>query len=65
MNQPTQEAMQKLWDKCQEFIRDEKVRCDDCIYQTDSIIIAAPQLVYEVAEIVGYLGYDAEDEEGK
>jgi hypothetical protein len=53
MKKQTDEAAQRLWDLCRTFIDTHRVSCmeDTC---EDRIYEVAPDLVADVAEIVGF-----------
>lgn len=50
----------ELLKACQQFIREHKVRAPEGCYQMDSVIQAAPDLVEQVANIVGYYDDDTD-----
>ena len=59
-DEPSVKEMAKLWNVCYNFIKEqhisfEEVCCEDRVYEN------APNLVHEIAEIVGYYEYP-EDE---
>ena len=51
---------EKLFSVCQKFMENQKVTCSECIYQSDRVIENAYDLIYDIADIVGY--YKDEDE---
>lgn len=57
---PTNEQLMALWNVATAFIEKYEIGCAEQIWQTDSVLIAAPELVEEVCEVVGYKEYDDE-----
>lgn len=62
MNSLTMEALENLWNVCQEFIESHNITCEESIYQVDNNIIDSPNLVYSVCKIVGFVKFDEEEE---
>lgn len=60
MTEPTHEQLLALWNVAKAFIEEYEIGCVEQIWQTDSVLIAAPELVESVCEIVGYVEYDDE-----
>ena len=54
---PTVEQMEKLWNTCARFIRKLEIDHAENIYQSDETWEKAPDLVFDVCEIVGYYDY--------
>ena len=61
-DEPSVKEMAALWNACFNFIKKHDIGCAEQIWQTDSVLIAAPELVEEVCEIVGYVEYEDEQE---
>ncbi len=53
---PTSKEKQ-LVELCKKFIEKNQIICAESIYQSDQILIAAPELVYDVCELLGYYEY--------
>ncbi len=51
---PTQGQLAKLWIHCTEWVKKNKPRCAESIYQVDAVFTACPELAEDVCEIVGY-----------
>jgi len=49
----------KLLRACELFIDSHQIRCAEDCYQTDRVILEAPELVEEICQIVGY--YEDDD----
>lgn len=47
-------VLNELFNLCQDFIRDNKIRCAEDIYQKDRVIENAYNFIEEICEIVGY-----------
>jgi len=60
-DEPSVQEMAKLWNACMNFIKKHEIGCVESIWQMDSTLVAAPELVEEVCEIVGYLPYEDEE----
>jgi hypothetical protein len=60
MNEPSQAELIALWRVCQNFIHDRHVSCPEACYN-DRVYEYAPDLVEDIANIVGYYEYP-EDE---
>lgn len=58
MSEPTHAELMALWNVCKNFIEEYEIGCVEQIWQTDSVIIAAPELVQGVCEVVGYKPYE-------
>lgn len=52
----------QLLDLCRDFIRNNRITCNETIYQTDSVIQNSYELVKKMCEIVGYYQEDTDDE---
>jgi hypothetical protein len=57
-DEPSVKEMAALWNACYNFIKENEIGHVEQIWQTDSIIIASPELVERVCEIVGYAEYE-------
>ncbi|MBS4046544.1 MAG: hypothetical protein KG075_21910 [Alphaproteobacteria bacterium] len=44
----------QLWELCQRFIREQRITCDEAVYQQDNVIANACEFIEGVCEIVGY-----------
>ena len=60
MSEPTHAELMALWNVCKNFVEKYEIGCVEQIWQTDSVLIAAPELVEEVCEVVGYKPYEDE-----
>lgn len=54
-DEPSVKEMAALWNACMNFIENHEISCAESIWQMDSTLIAAPELVEEVCEIIGYV----------
>lgn len=54
---------ENLWALCKKFIEDEKISCAESVYQTDSVIINAYELIEKICNIVGYHKYEDDENE--
>ena len=61
MMEPTHAELIALWNACKYFVNEYEIGCVEQIWQTDSVIIAAPELVECVCEIVGYKEYEDDE----
>ncbi len=59
--EPSVKEMAALWHACVKFIGDNHVNCEESGY-SDQVYENAPDLICDIAEIVGYYEY-VEDEE--
>jgi CO dehydrogenase/acetyl-CoA synthase epsilon subunit len=57
-----QEAKEALWEHAKKFIRDQQITCAETVYQTDRVIENAYEFIQGVADIVGYLEVDDDDD---
>jgi len=57
-----EQAKQKLWDLCQSFVKDQKVSCSECVWQSDRVIENAYELIDKMCKLVGFFK-DPDDEE--
>jgi hypothetical protein len=60
--QPTIEDLKQVYNLIADFIEENKITGPETIYQTDRVYEYAPELVEDLAEVVGYYDYDDEDE---
>lgn len=60
-DEPSVREMAALWNACLNFIKKHEIGCSESIYQSDRVMIAAPELVEEVCNIVGYIPYEDEE----
>lgn len=51
----------KLWELAAKFIIDNRISCPESTAE-DRVYENSPELVYEIAELVGYYEYEDEDE---
>ena len=58
--EPSVAEMVALWNVCVKFIEEYEIGCVEQIWQTDSVLIAAPELVESVCNVVGYKPYEDE-----
>jgi len=49
---------QQLFDLCAAFIREQRIRCAETIYQTDRVIENAYEFIEKICDLVGYLEDD-------
>lgn len=56
-----EDRSEKLLELCERFVRDQKIRCEETIHQTDRVILNAPEFIEKVCEIVGYHNDGQED----
>lgn len=50
----------ELIEICAKFLKEHKVRAPESCYQMDSVVIAAPELVEAVANVLGYYDDDTD-----
>jgi hypothetical protein len=50
-----------LYEAATKFVREYDIGHSECIWQCDSIIIASPELVQSVSDIVGYVDYEDDE----
>ena len=60
-DEPSVKEMAALWNACYNFIKEHEIVCVEQIWQTDSILIAAPELVEYACEIIGYVEYEDDE----
>jgi len=60
--QPTIEDLKQVYNLIADFIEEHKITGPETIYQTDRVCEYAPELVEDLAEVVGYYDYEDEDE---
>lgn len=58
---PSHAELMALWNVCVAFIEEYEIGHVEQIWQTDEIIIAAPELVEDVCGVVGYKPYGDEE----
>lgn len=46
--------MRKLWDACVAFRDEHEILCPESCFQMDAIVLAAPELVEAVCNVIGY-----------
>lgn len=56
----TNQKAMALLELCQKFVTDQRISCGDAVYQTDSVIENAYDLIFNICEIVGYYEYPEE-----
>ena len=61
MTEPTHAELMALWKVCKDFVEEDEIGCVEQIWQTDSVLIAAPELVEGVCNVVGYVEYEDEE----
>lgn len=61
MTEPTHAELMALWKVCKDFVEEYEIGCVEQIWQTDSVLIAAPELVESVCNVVGYVEYEDEE----
>lgn len=44
----------KLWEVCEDFIKEQEISCPDAVYQCDRVIENALQLIEKIGELVGW-----------
>ncbi len=60
MMTPTPERLRALWDACAAWRDENKPLSAESIYQVDSVMLSAPDLVIAVCDVVGYAATDEE-----
>lgn len=50
----TDDQKQKLFERVQQFIKDQNISCAETIYQTDRVIEHAYEFIEDLCDIVGY-----------
>lgn len=58
-HKPTVEEMEALWKVCTDFIDEQRIGCEEVIYQTDWVIENAYEFIERICDVVGY---DEEEE---
>lgn len=43
-----------LWEHCQKFIKNQRIRCAETIYQADRVVVNACEFIEGVCDLVGY-----------
>ena len=61
MNKPTHADLRALWNVCQDFVQAQRVSCPEACCE-DRVYEEAPNLVEDIANIVGYYEYPEDDE---
>ena len=61
MTEKTEKAL-KLYDIVEQFIEDQRIWGEECVYQTDRVIENAYDFIAELCDIVGYKPLDDEDD---
>ena len=56
----TQEQKEKLAELCKKFIADNDISCAEAIYQCEGVVLASPQFIESMCNIVGYADVDQE-----
>lgn len=56
--EPSHAELMALWKVCKDFVEKYKISCPEGIYQRDSIMVASPELVEDVCDVVGYVEYE-------
>jgi glutaminase len=51
----------KLYKIVEQFIEDQNIWCDECVYQTDRVIENAYPFIAQLCDVVGYKQLDDED----
>jgi hypothetical protein len=51
----------ELYDLCKDFIRDNKITCEETIYQSHRIEANALELIEQICELLGF--HEEEEEE--
>ena len=62
-NEPTIQDLLQVYNLVVEFIEKHRLICPESIYQRDSVYEYAPELVEDLADVVGYYDDGDEDEE--
>ena len=53
----------ELYDLCKDFIRDNRISCEEDIYQSDRVEANALDLISQICELLGYHEEEDEDED--
>lgn len=53
---------EKLLALCEQFVQDNKISCEDAVYQSDRVMENATDLVADICRIVGYWEWDEDTE---
>lgn len=61
MTQKTEKAL-KLYDIVEDFIDEQHIWGDECVYQSDRVIENAYAFIAQLCDIVGYKQLDDEDD---
>jgi hypothetical protein len=61
MTDKTEKAL-KLYNIVEQFIEDQNIWGDECVYQTDRVIENAHEFIAQLCDIVGYKPLDDEDD---
>ena len=59
-DEPSVKEMAALWNVCYNFIKDQRISCEETISQCDWVIENAYDLIGDICEVVGYVEYDDE-----
>lgn len=51
---PTQEELIGLWLTCSKFIEEQRIHCEETIYQCDWVSENSSQFIEDICDIVGY-----------
>lgn len=51
---------QQLLVICRKFIKDQAIRAPESVYQMDNVIEAAPELIEQICNLVGYWDDDTQ-----
>lgn len=54
---PTNEQMASLWHAVADYINEQQLACAEQIYQSDNILLSAPELVSICTDKVGYFEF--------
>ena len=46
----------------EQFVIDQRISCDETIYQSDRVIVNAYDLMYELINVAGYMEIEEEDD---
>lgn len=57
-----QEKCEKLYRIVEQFIEDQRIWGDECVYQSDRVIENAYEFIAQLCDIVGYKQLDDEDD---
>lgn len=64
MSEPSRDRAERLWNAVEAWIQKHRPQCAESVYQVDSVLMAAPELVVEVCEIVGWHRPEENDPDG-